>query len=238
MMTIAEGVEFLLRKYSVPGSVTPGPGALRMTVGGRVLPLLPWRGERRFTEFRNLVREGYLRGLSTVRVCHVAPAGTDLWELLYRETDICEWVSGETVCEIFAVRGERALNAIAVTGNGVVFTLELAATLAAGVPDVDKHEVIAERGVICDRAVDTQVPQSSVYVLGASGTREEYTDVDAELYGMSAGDVAAVRQMFAVVRDGLDLTREAEHLCQVVAAARLSAEREENVFLPGRRNEE
>lgn len=229
-MTLQEALEKLLKKYSVPAKVS-------FTTDGNILCngekriLLPWRHERRFIEFRNLVNEGYLKGLSTVRVCHIGAEGRDLFDLLYREADICEWITGSRICEIFAIRNDRALNAIAKTDTASVFTFELAATQSKNAPVIDKHEVIAEKGVICDRAVDTQVPQSSIYVLGSDGSRQEYTDVDAELYGMLPDECAKVRQAFLIARDGLDLQADAEHLSAVTEAAKRSVRTTENIRL-------
>ncbi len=229
-MTPNSAVEFLLQKYSVRQSVSFLPDG-EVNVNGKALPLLPWRSERRFIEFKNLVHEGYLKGLSTVRVCHIDAEGSDLYRILYREADICEWITGTRIREIFAIRNDRALNAIAKTDAGTVFTFELAATQSKTAPVIDKHEVIAEKGVICDRAVDTQVPQSSVYVLGSDGSRQEYTDVDAELYGMDPATCAEVRQAFLIARDGLDFRADAEHLNAIVAAARESVRTVENIRL-------
>ena len=83
--------------------------------------------------------------------------------------------------------------------DGVVCSLEIANTLPAGAEHIDKHEIITARGLVCDRVVDTQIPQQSIYLY--AGTNEAYTDVDFELYGLSAAEVAAVRCAFALAKD-------------------------------------
>jgi len=55
--------------------------------------------------------------------------------------------------------------------------------LPVGTAMIDRHELIAGRGVACDRVVDTQVPQDSIYALTGDGERR-YTDTDAELFGL------------------------------------------------------
>jgi len=97
--------------------------------------------------------------------------------------------------------------------NGVVCTIEVAATLPATASPIDKHEIIARRGVACDRAVDTQVPQHSVYVFSEKG-EEAYTDTDYELYGLSEEDTAVVRQAFLAAGDAV----YAKSLCSAAEA--------------------
>ena len=61
-------------------------------LSGKRFPLLPWRQERRFAELKSMVRDGTLKDVSSVRVCRIEKAGTDLRLLLYRELDLLEWL--------------------------------------------------------------------------------------------------------------------------------------------------
>jgi len=63
---------------------------------------------------------------------------------------------------------------------------------------LDRHEIIARRGVASDRAVDTQVPQSSIYEWTTDGTRT-FTDVDTELFGLPNEEIWIVRAAYAVL---------------------------------------
>lgn len=228
-MDLNTGLQMLLQKYSVEknGEITPD-GFL--AVDGKKLPLLPWRQERRFIECKNLVNSPYTVGISTMRVCHIAPQSTSLFDLLYREADLCQWILNTNICEIFAIGNEKALNVSALTEKGYALTFELAATLQEGEPAVDKHEIIAQKGVICDRVVDTQMPQSSVYVLGNNGT-QTYTDVDAELFGLSIRECALVRAAFDCLKNGYDLTEADALLRRITDAAGRSCRTLENIKL-------
>ena len=227
-MKLNNALGMLCEKYSVDKAVTIVDDNT-VVVDGVSSALLPWRAERRFIEFRNLVCGTYVKGISTMRVCHIDSKKKDLFDILYREIDICENVLCSKVCEIFAIANDKALNVIAKTDKGYICTLELAATLAKDAEVIDKHEIIAEKGVICDRAVDTQIPQSSIYVYGSNGKSTTYTDVDAELFGMSYEDCAKVRQAFDIAKNGLNLNSDAAHLEAVVAAAKKSIETLENI---------
>lgn len=96
--------------------------------------------------------------------------------------------------------------------------------------DVDKHEIITDNGVACDRVVDTQIPQSSIYVFGKN--HAAYCDTDAELYGYSEIAVNIIRNAFNIAKNPDVQKAHIEkwsHIQKVVKAARKSRETMENV---------
>ncbi len=203
-----KGLNLLLEKYSISErGVFLDENTLEL--GGQRIPVLPWESERRFFELRNLVVSKRVGNLCTYRIGNTAPASTDIFDLLRREMGILQYTVDSPVKEIFAIGGKRELNVIAETENGCVCTVELACTLAEGEKPVDKHEIITDNGIACDRVVDTQIPQSSIYVYGKNSSA--YTDVDAELYGYSELQVSAIRNAFAVCKDA---RRKAHNLAQ------------------------
>ncbi len=151
---------------------------------------------------------------------------------LYRQTDIAQFILGSKIQEIFAIGDwNHAVNLIAKTADGYIISFELSATLAKGTPVIDKHEIIAVSGVACDRAADTQIPQNSIYVYGQESA--VYTDVDAELFGLTAEECALVRSAFAVAKNGTDLAAEVSSARAVVAAAEQSMAALENITVEG-----
>ena len=107
--------------------------------------------------------------------------------------------------------------------------MKLAADAADGVKGSSVVTAIARNGVACDRAVDTQMPQNSIYVLGKSSG--QYTDTDFELFGCSQGEAARVRSAFSLAKDEklrAESLKKSLHLENVVKAARLSLEKVEN----------
>ncbi len=194
-----EKLKMLLEKYDVPvRAEMKGTEAVR--IDGREYPLLPHRFERRFTEMRKLLHDGTTGGISAVRCGYIAPADVPLSALIGRELDLCRFLTGYEIVGVTAfIRDGRAAALIAETDGGAVCPIEAANTLPAGAAPIDKHEVITARGLVCDRVVDTQIPQQSVYLYGE--TNEAYTDVDFELYGLTASEAAAVRCAFALAKD-------------------------------------
>lgn len=224
------GLNLLLEKYSVPvGAELSGDGKT-VRIGGNSIPVLPWESERRFVELRGLVMTGRLGNICTYRIGHTAQKGADLFELLIREIGILEFTVNSEAKEIFAIAGRNTMNCIVETENGCVCTIELGATLQSGEGEIDKHEIITDSGVACDRVVDTQMPQQSVYVYG--NKQEIYTDTDAELYGYKECEINTIRAAFAIAKNS-DICKEKlakmAHLEKVIAAARASLNTLENV---------
>lgn len=213
MEKLQKGLDFLLEKYA-DGKKATLVSRAAVEEDGIEIPLLPWRCQRRFTELRDLVRQGRLEDVSVIRTSHIARRGTPVAAILRRELDICSFLLDSPARVDYAAwGGETVCNMVATLANGVVCTIEAAATLPESAAPIDKHEIIARRGVACDRAVDTQVPQSSVYVF-AEGCKEAYTDTDFELYGLSEEDAAVVRQAFLAVTDA----EYKETLCRAAEA--------------------
>ena len=196
---LQEKLDLLIEKYDVSARAEL-KGTAAVVIDGREYPLLGHRFERRFTEIRKMLHDGTVTGVSAVRCGHVAPPNVPLAALIGRELDLCRFFTGHEIVGVTAfLRDGRAATLLAEMDDGVVCSLEIANTLPLGAEHIDKHEVISARGLVCDRVVDTQVPQQSIYLYAEKN--EAYTDVDFELYGLSAAEVASVRCAFALAKD-------------------------------------
>lgn len=181
---------------SGPHAMLPGWTALERPVGAGCVPLLPWRSQRRFLELKRLVDEHVVTPVCMARcACQTDGAALDLAAILYREFDLAEWLLSSPICDVTASIQGPVANVIVQLANGIVCGVEAGAMLPAGTAMIDRHELIAQRGVACDRVVDTQVPQDSVYAFTADGT-SRYTDTDAELFGLEPDEVLLVRAAY------------------------------------------
>ena len=107
---------------------------------------------------------------------------------------------------------------------------ELAATLEENQKDIDKHEIITDNGVGCDRVVDTQMPQESIYVFGKNN--QTFMDTDAELFGYSEIEINTIRNAFIVAKCSevqKSNMQKWEHIEKVIAAAKTSLKTLENI---------
>ena len=225
-----KGLNLLLEKYSVGKNAVLKADGKTVEIDGKEIPVLPWESERRFIELRNLVVTGRLGNMCTYRIGHTAKKDADLFTLLAREVGILEFTVNSTAKEIFAIAGVNTMNCIVETENGCVCTIELGATLEDGQKAVDKHEIIADNGVGCDRVVDTQMPQDSIYVFGKN--TNTYTDTDAELYNYEEIQINTIRNAFALAKsEELCKANTAKwaHIQKVVEAAKKSLATLENV---------
>lgn len=225
-----KGLDLLLNKYSVNAKAVLSADGKTVIVNGKEIPVLPWESERRIIELRNLVMTGRLGNMCTYRIGHTAKKGTDLFEMLAREVGILEFTVNSTAKEIFAIAGKNTMNCIVETENGCVCTIELGATLEEGQKDVDKHEIITDNGVGCDRVVDTQMPQDSIYVFGKN--KQAFMDTDAELYGYEEIQINTIRNAFTVAKNEALQSANVEkwaHIQKVVEGAKKSLATLENV---------
>ena len=197
MKILQEKLNFLLDKYSVDVKAEL-KDSKTVIIDGQELPLLSHRNERRFLEQKNIVTGGTLQGISVMRVARIIEKDSDIYEALGRELDICQYVLQRDLVSIMVMQNDNVLNAISTCADGVVCTIEIPATLAAGEIAKDKHEIIAQRGTCCDVVVDAQLKQDSIYVFGAEN--QKFTDVDFELYGLSIEEVAIVRAAFSIAQ--------------------------------------
>lgn len=228
MKDINHGLNYLLEKYHVAGSGKISGEGLALTANGREIPLLPWRNERRFIELKNLVNDGTLQGISVMRSCRIDKTGTPIKKLLYRELDLCQWILGSRAAEIFTVtNGGKTANIIVKLDSGIVCTIEAAAALPQEAEAIDKHEIISQKGVACDRVVDTQIPQHSIYLYTQEKHPTTYMDVDFELYGYRIEDVALIRQSFEIMKTKNledEFIQQARYLDYLVDLSQKSAE--------------
>lgn len=208
-------------------ALVPGHALLPESSPADAIPLFPWRNERRFVELRRLLLERTVDPLLLCRFsCATDGTALPLRAILYRELDLCQWLSGSAVRLLFAtIHSERAANLVVRLASGALASVEASVQLPAGSPPVDRHELIARRGVASDRVVDSQVPQHSVYLFTPEG--QAYTDTDAELFGLDADGIHLVRAAYELAQrpeSAAALQSDHARLCRLVDQA-LQSER-------------
>lgn len=228
MKHLQEKLDFLLNKYSedIKVKLTDGETA---DIGGKKIPLLSHRAERRYSELKNIVTGGTLDSVSMMKSACITQRGRDVFDILRREADIAAFVLGRRIASVAAVQNENTLNAIAKTDDGVVIIFEIAAALKAGESEKCKHEITSRRGTAGDILVDAQLRQDSVYVFGEENGR--YTDVDFELYGLSETEAAVVRAAFNLAKnknyeENINAFNEALKIAELAKRSVITGERE------------
>ena len=195
-----ESLAFLRGKYGCPeGEIVSGENGYELSLPGKkCVPLLPWRVERRFVELKKIIDGKTLEDVSTFRFARFSAGGSCI-KTAAEELDLAVFLAGSPLKRLFAVRnGDAACNILAQFENSMSISVECGINLPAGTETLDRHEIIARRGVASDRAVDTQVPQSSIYEW-TKGGNATFTDVDTELFGLPNDQIWTVRAAFAVL---------------------------------------
>ena len=159
----AEDEPVLLPGYCFENSVTEA----------NEIPLLSWRAKRKFVELKKIVADTVIEDICLLRFLSMGcPDKWSLYSLVYRELDIVEFIGNARIVSVNAVfAGEEAGNIILKLDNGALCSIEVGIQMPQGSKLLDRHEIIARRGVASDRVVDSQVPLSSIY----SFTGEEKT---------------------------------------------------------------
>lgn len=229
MKELQKKLDFLAEKYAMEKNVELKDDNT-ILINGDELPLFSHRYERRLIELRKIVCDGTLFGVSVMRTARIVENGSNIFNELYRELDICQYVLKRKIKTITAVQNDNVINVIAVTEDKIVCTIEISATLPSGEMPIDKHEIISQRGIACDIVVDAQLRQDSIYVF--SNGNKKYTDVDFEIFGLSVEETAIVRAAFAAAQEDISAAREnAKNLRRLVELAEKSAETKERMTL-------
>jgi len=165
------------------------------------VPLLTWRVKRKFIELKKIVEESVIEDVCLFRFCCIGNKEKwSLFSLLYREMDLFEFIgNGKIISVQGVISGNEAGNLILRLDNNALCSIEVSTQLPSGMPMIDRHEIIARRGVASDVVVDTQIPQSSIYSYTQQGEKR-YTDVDMELYGFDDTRIDHIRSAFQVLK--------------------------------------
>jgi hypothetical protein len=156
-----------------------------------------------------------------------------LRSLIYRECDLCEFLGGSGIVSVHAVLNETAGSIIAKLANGIICSVEVGTQPEKGAAMIDRHEIIARRGVAADIVVDTQKPQSSIYLYTASG-ESAYRDIDFELFGLDEPDIEFVRAAFDACKNPelqIASRERHQHLTAVVDAILRSNQCREKIII-------
>ncbi len=226
MRTMTEALKDLLAKYDVQfdGQFMPvsGTEVYGKAVEGGCVPLQPWRSDRRYVELYKLVDNNTIENVCLLRFSHSTDGQTSLAETLYREFDLTEFIGHGRIVSLNAVfTGGRTGNVIVKLDNGVIGSVEVGNLLPAGKDDLERHEIVARRGVANDLPMDVQIPLQSIYTYTEDG-EAGYRDVDFELYGFSEKGIALIRAQYDFFKDTAKAEwhrKQHKHLTALVDAA-------------------
>ncbi|MEI7829994.1 MAG: hypothetical protein WCI31_09500 [Prolixibacteraceae bacterium] len=166
------------------------------------IPLLSWRFNRKFLELKRIVDNAIVEDVYLFRFCCMG--SKDNWSLsslLYREMDLFEFIGNSKIISVQAVISDDQVGSVILrSDNNVLCSIEFGVQIPSGTTLLERHEIIANRGVTSDLIVDAQIPQSSIYTYTHKG-ESRYTDVDMELFGFDDLDIDHIRSAFHVLKN-------------------------------------
>ena len=228
---------FRLYKDSNPDVINLLPGYVFADLKLEInqIPLLAWRVRRKFVELKKIVEDSVIENACLFRFCCMG--SKDKWSLsslLYREMDLLEFIGNGKIISVQAViTGEQASNVILRLDTNALCSIEAGIQMPPDTPLIDRHEIIAQRGVASDLVVDTNVPQSSIYCYTNEG-EFRYTDTDMELYGFDDLQIDHIRSAFQVLKNP-DLSKQWQlqhkHLVNLVRMVFESDSKREKMIL-------
>ena len=232
MNQLQDALYGLLKKYDLKPdfslNILPGWSFFNQQMGGKDIPVFPWRTNRKFVELQKIISGNVVEHACMLRFCCLTDEHTGLPALLYREFDLCEYIGQSRIQSLHATfTGGRGGNVIVKLENGIIGSVEIGNLLPTGAEMIDRHEIIARRGVASDLVVDTQIPQKSVYMYTDKG-EIGYKDTDNELFGLKEIEIEWVRSAFDFLKNshGLsDYLNRHKHLSSLIHAA-LESDRE------------
>lgn len=227
MNNIKDALNKLLTKYDIKSdsslNLLPGWFFVNKELTEKDIPLLSWRYNRKFIELQKITGNNIVEHVCMLRFCClVAKDAGSLITLMYREFDLCEFIGQGKISSLHATFTDNSAgNVIVKLDNGIICSVEIGNQMPAGSKMVDRHEVIARRGVASDLVVDTQIPQSSVYTFTKTG-ESRYKDVDDELFGHDELGIEQIRSAFEFLKNTQlkpEYIRQHNHLSLLVNAA-------------------
>lgn len=199
------------------------------------IPLLTWRFKRKFTELKKIVEDATIEDVCLFRFFSMGSKDKwSLFSLLYREMDLLEFIGNGKIISVKAViSNDQAGSVILRLDNNALCSIEVGIQMPTDTPLIERHEIIARRGVTSDLVVDTQIPQSSVYSYTKKG-ETKYMDVDNELFGLDDLQVDHVRSAFQILKHtdlSEQLKQQHTHLCTLIQRVFESNSKLERIIL-------
>jgi len=216
-------------------SMLPGFEFTEAILEKNQIPLLTWRLKRKFIELKKIVGESVIENVCLFRFsCMGSKDKWSLSSLLYREMDLFEFIgNGKIISVQTVISDDQAGSVLLRLDNNALCSIEVSIQMPGDSPLIDRHEIIAQRGVTSDLVVDTQIPQSSIYSFTKKG-ETKYTDVDMELFGFDDMQVDHIRSAFQILKSpGLteQWQQQHKHLVTLVQLAFESNRKHERITL-------
>ena len=166
--------------------------------------LMPWRYDRNMNSLHYLsVEAKSLDKLCSYKATVVESKDADINEILYREFDLCQWLTDDKIVSIYALSNtDKALSLILKTSKDILCSINLATTLSDETTPIIKHEITGKEGMISDRCINEHIPSKDIYVF--ENTKKDpttYIDIDLYVTGLSPEETYITENIVKLIDD-------------------------------------
>lgn len=197
------------------------------------IPILCWRHERKYIEMKNALKNGTVKNPVGMRVKSIHNNNVNMKDILLKEIDIAEWILDDCIISAYANANNdnSYFNVILSTKKNIKISLEIGKAQIKEA--IILHEIIAEKGILSDIPVDTQINHYPIYVFQDNFV-ETYNDIDFELYGMQYKDVAKLRFILCFYQNNFaekEINKTYKRHCLVIDSIFQSEQNNKKVYI-------
>lgn len=174
----------------------------RISVDGIIYKPMPWRYDRKMCSLRHLAYEyDAVSDIRSYKATIVESKNEDIYELLYRELDLCQWILNDKIVNIYALENAgKTISVIGKTKKNIIYAIDIGTTLSDESTPVTRHEIVGREGVISDRCVDERIPTMAMYVFEEDKiTPTSYMDPDFFVDGLIPEEIFTLEYMTDVI---------------------------------------
>ena len=164
-------------------------------IDGKEYPVFPWRNHAPLPGAQGKAARS-IGDRCHMKCSEYEPKTTKINQLLFRETDICEWFFGSKIKHVFALKNGDTINAILDHECGGVSTLELAAVMPEEAEPQGQRRMFAEHGFVCDQPLGHKLSPEAVYLFNNGEHPLTFTDASVDLYGLNLAEIEAVSSVY------------------------------------------
>lgn len=135
-------------------------------MNGNIFRATPWRYETKLKALHFLSVEYAAVGeICSYKATRVEAKNANIFEILYSELDICEWLVDDEIASVYALSNQdKTMSLIIKTKKDILCTIDIATTLSEETMPIIKHEIVGKGGFISDRCINEHIPSMDIYV--------------------------------------------------------------------------
>lgn len=185
--SVADDFEFYLRKDGYHHEF--------VKINGKEYPVFYWRNVSALCGMQGKAARS-IGDRSHMKCSVYEGKDVSVYELFFREAEICEWFFESEISHVFALKSGNTVNAVLDHKCGGISTLELAAVMPEECTPQGKRKMFASHGFVSDQPIGHKLAPEAVYLFRNGKNPETFSDGSVDLYGLNLDELAAVSSVY------------------------------------------